>query len=75
MDTSQTNQWNVRNKEFSELMMKIAGEVFVACALLIIIEQPETSHGIIGDERSFITEEMFVVHEVGLVGIEEHSSA
>ena len=72
---SQSNQWDVRNKKFSELIMKIAGEVFVACAVPIIVEQPETSHRIVGDKRCFITEEMFIVHEVHLVAIEEHSSA
>ena len=43
MYTHHTNEWNVRDKEFSELIMKIAGEIFVACAVSCVVDCDPTS--------------------------------
>lgn len=71
----QSHQRNVCYQKLPELVVKISGEIFIARTVLVIIKQAEATYGIIRDKRCFVTKEMFVIHEIHLIVIEEYSCA
>lgn len=74
-DTSQAHKRNIGHEKLSELIMNVPREIFISCTEPVIIQQAEAANGVAGDERCFITQEVFVIHEVHRVGIEEHACA
>src|SRR5258706_4347903 len=59
------------DQELTEVVMNIRSKIPVARTVTVVIEQPEASHGIGRNKRSTVPQEMLVVHEEKLVGIQE----